>query len=78
MSLLNCEINLILTCLDCFISSATGEIKFTITDTKLNVATLSTQDSAELLQELRSCFKQKLSEINTIYSNNILSKHLSW
>ena len=75
MSLLNCEINLILTC---FISSVTGEIKFTIRDTKLNVTTLSTQDSAKLLQELRSCFKQKLSEINTIYSNNIPSKHLSW
>ena len=46
MSLINCEVNLILTwSKDCFISSTTGETKFKITDTKLyvSVVTLSTQ-----------------------------------
>ena len=52
MPLINCEINLILTLSeDCVISSATGAIKFKITDTKLYVAVviLSTQDDAKLL-----------------------------
>ena len=52
MPLINCEINLILTFSeDCVISSATGAIKFKITDTKLYVAVviLSTQDDAKLL-----------------------------
>ena len=51
MSLINCEINLILTWSeDCVISSATGATKFKITDTKLYVliVTLSTQDNAKL------------------------------
>ena len=45
ISLINCEINLILTTsADCVISFATGETKFAITDTKLYVpiVTLST------------------------------------
>ena len=38
MPLINCEINLVLTWFkDCVISSATGEIKFEITDTKLYI-----------------------------------------
>ena len=38
MPLINCEINLVLTWFkDCVISSATGEIKFKITDTKLYI-----------------------------------------
>ena len=48
----NCEINVIFTCCtDCVISSATGEAKFVITDTKLyvSVVTLSTQDNGKLL-----------------------------
>ena len=48
MPLINCEINLILTWSeDCVISSATGETKFKITDTKLYVlvVTLSIQDN---------------------------------
>ena len=50
MSLINCEVNLILTwSKDCVISSATGETKYKITDTKLyvSVVTLSTQDNAK-------------------------------
>ena len=57
MALINSEINLILTWSeDCVISSATGETKFKITDTKLYViklfpvVTLSIQDKAKLLQ----------------------------
>ena len=49
MPLINCEVNLILTWSPkCVISSATGETKLTITETKLYVlvVTLSTQDNA--------------------------------
>ena len=52
MPLINCEVNLILTWSStCVISSATGETKFKITETKLYVlvVTLSTQDNAKLL-----------------------------
>ena len=61
MPLINCEINLILTrSQDCVISSATAATKFKITDTKLYVpvVTLSTQDNAKLLQQLKSSFKR--------------------
>ena len=60
MPLINCEINLILTWSeDRVISSATGTTKFEITYTKLYVpvVTLSTQDNAKLLQQLKSGFK---------------------
>ena len=45
---------------DCVISSATGKTKFEITETNLYVpvVTLSTQDNAKLLQELKSGFKR--------------------
>ena len=46
MPLINCEINLILTCFaDCVISAANETTKFAITDTKLYflTVTLSTQ-----------------------------------
>ena len=62
--LINCEVNLILTwSKDCVISSATGETKFKITDTKLYVpvVTLSTQDNAKLLQQLKSGFKRTIN-----------------
>ena len=52
MPLINCEVNLILTWSPtCVISSANGETKFKITETKLYVpvVTLSTQDNAKLL-----------------------------
>ena len=58
---INCEVNLILSwSKDCFISSATGETKFEITDTKLYVpvVTVSTQDNAKLLQQLKYGFKR--------------------
>ena len=61
MPLINCEVNLILTWSPtCVISSATGETKFKITETKLYVpvVTLSTQVNAKLLQQLKSGFKR--------------------
>ena len=52
MSLINCEVNLILTWLStCVITSSTGTGTFNITDTKLYVpaVTLSTEDNSKLL-----------------------------
>ena len=62
MPLINCEINLILTCSkNCVIYNAAEKKKkiFAITDTKpyVSVAALSTQDNAKLLQQLKSGFK---------------------
>ena len=64
MPLINCEANLILTwSKECVITTSTGEGKFAITDTKLYVAvvTLSTQDNAKLLQQLKSGFKRTIN-----------------
>ena len=64
MPLINCDINFILTWSeDCVISSATGATKFKITDTKLYVpfVTLSTQDNAKLLQQLKQGFKRTIN-----------------
>ena len=64
MPLINCEVNLILTwSKDCVISSATGETKFKITDTKLYVpvVTLSIQDKTKLLQQLKSGFERTIT-----------------
>ena len=54
MPLINCEINLILTWSQtCVISFATGETKFSITDTNpyVSVVALSTQDNSKLLEQ---------------------------
>ena len=64
MPLINCEVNLILTWSpNHIISSATGKTKFKIIETKLYVpvVTLSTQDAANLLQQLKSGFKRTIS-----------------
>ena len=64
MSLINCEVSLFLTWSStCVITNSTGEGRFTITDTKLYVpvVTLSTQDNAKLLQQLKSGFKRTIS-----------------
>ena len=63
MLLINCEINLILTWYDkCAISSANEETKLKITDTELYVpcVTLSIQDNAKLLEQLKSGFKRTI------------------
>ena len=64
MSLINCEVNLILTWSStCVITNSKGAGKFAITDTKLYVpvVTLSTQDNAKLLQQLKSGFKRTIN-----------------
>ena len=47
----------------CVISNSTGEGTFTITDTKLyvTVVTLSTQDNAKVLEQLKSGFKRTIN-----------------
>ena len=62
--LIICEVNLTLTWSPtCLISSATGETKFRITETKLyvSVVTLSTQDNEKLSQQLNSGFKRTIN-----------------
>ena len=67
MLLINCEINLILTwSANCVVISnnvANQNATFAITDTKLyvTVVTLSTQDNAKLLQQLKSGFKRVIN-----------------
>ena len=64
MPLINCKINLILTWSeDCVISFGTGRQKFKITDIKLYVpvVTLSTQDNAKPLQQLKPGFKRTVN-----------------
>ena len=82
--MINCEVNIILTWSPtCVISSATGETKFKITETKLYVpvVTLSTQDNSKLLQQLKSGFKRTInwnkyqSSIKT-YTRNRYLNHL--
>ena len=71
MPLINCEVNLILTWSStCVITNSTGEGTFKINDTKLYipVVTLSTEDNAKLLQQLKSGFKR------TVNWNKCLSK----
>ena len=61
MPLINCKVSLILKWSStCVITTSTGERKFKITDTTLYVpvVTLSTQDNAKLLQQLKSGFKR--------------------
>ena len=67
MPLISCEISLISTWSeDCVISSAAGAAKFKITDTKLYVpvVTLSTQDNAKILQQLKKVLKEQLIGTN--------------
>ena len=64
MHLIDCEVNLILIWSStCVITNSTGAGKFAITDTKLYVpvVTLSTQDNAKLLQQLKSDFKRTIN-----------------
>ena len=64
MLLINCEVNLIFTwSKDCVITNSIGEGKFKITETKLYVpvVTLSTQENAKLLQQLKSGFKRTIN-----------------
>ena len=61
MPLINCEVNLLFTWFrDCVITNSIGAEKFALTETKLYVpvVTLSTQDNAKLIQQLKSGFKR--------------------
>ena len=63
MSLINCEINLILTWSDkCVLCNDTKATTFAITDTKLYVpvVTLSTQDNVKLLEQLKTGYKRTI------------------
>ena len=60
----NCDVSLFLTWSSTFvITNSTGEGQFTIADTKLHVpvVTLSIQDNAKLLQQLKSGFKKTIN-----------------
>ena len=64
MSLINCKINIILTWHEnCVISEGDRATTSKITDTKLYVpvVTLSTQDNARLLEQLKSGFKRTIN-----------------
>ena len=64
MPLINCEVNLILTWSStCVITDSNGAGTFEITDTKLYVpvVTLSIQENAKLLQQLKSGFKRVIN-----------------
>ena len=81
MPLISCKVNLILNGLKIAISSATGETKFVITETKLYVpvVTLSTQDNAKLFQQLKTGFKRTInwnnyeSSVKTFARNRYLN-----
>ena len=82
MPIINCEVELILTwSKNCVITNSTGEGKFAITETRLYVpvVTLSTEDNAKLLQQLKSNFKRKInwneyeSSIKTFAQNRYLN-----
>ena len=71
MTLINCKINSILSWSStCVITNSTGTETFEIIETKLYVlvVTLSTQDNAKLLPQLKSDFKR------TVKVNICLSK----
>ena len=82
MPLINCEFNIELTwSKDCVITNSYGAGKFAITETKLYVlvVTLSIQDNAKLLQQLKSGFKRIInwnkyeSNLKTFAQNGYLN-----
>ena len=82
MRLINCEVNLELTwSRDSVITNSNGAGKFAITETKLYVpvVTLSTQDNAKLIQQLKSGFKRTInwnkyeSSVKTFAQNRYLN-----
>ena len=83
MSLINCEVNLILTWLStCVLTDSTAARRLEITDTKLcvSVVTLSTQYNTKILQQLKSGFKRTLTGTNITdpkrYAQNRYLNHL--
>ena len=81
LTLINCEVNLILTwSVNCVIVStnvANENATFPITDTKLYVpvVTISTQDNAKLLQQLKSGFKSVINRNKFLSKPELLTKN---
>ena len=76
MTLINCKINFILSwSWTCVITNSTGAETFEIIETKLYVpvVTLSTQDNAKLLQQLKSDFKRTV-KVNIYQSKMSIEK----
>ena len=81
MSLINCEFNLIwIWSSTCLVTNSTGAGRFIVDSTKLYVpvVTLSTQDNAKILQQIKSGFKRTInwnkhqSKISTERQNQYL------
>ena len=83
MPLINCEVNLILTwsrnCVIVSSDDADQNATFAITDTKLYVpvVTLSTQDNAKLLQQLKSGFKRVINWNKYLSKPELLAQNLN-
>ena len=76
--LINCEVNVILTWSStCVITISTGAGTFEITGPKhfVPVVTLSTQDNARLLQQLKSGFKRVISWNKYLSKPELLAKN---
>ena len=80
MPLINCEVNLILTWSStCVITDSTSAGTFKIDDTKLfvPVVTLSTQENAKLLQQLKSGFKRVINWNKYLSKPELLAQNLN-
>ena len=86
MPLINCDVSLVLTWFkDCVITNSTGAGIFQITELNLYVpvVTLSTQDNAKLLQQLKSGFKRIInwneyeSSVKTFAQNRYFNYSIS-
>ena len=81
MPLINCEVNLILTCSEiCVIVStnvANQDATFTITEAKLyvSVVALSTKDNAKLLTQLKSGFKTTINWSKCLSKPELLAQN---
>ena len=81
MSLINCEVNLILTWSSTCVIVSTGDANqaatFAITDTKLYdpVVTLSTQENTKFLQQLKSGFKRAINWDKDLSKPEILAQN---
>ena len=81
MLLINCEVNVILTwsanCVIVFTNVANQVATFTITEAKLYVpvVTLSTQDNAKLLTQLKSGFKRATNWNKYLSKSELLARN---
>ena len=80
MSLISCEVNLILAWSStCVITNSTGAGTFEIRNTKLYVPvlTLSTQDNSKLLQELKSGFNRAVNWNKYLTKPELIAQNLN-